>query len=75
MFSSSVATRKNQPSTPPRSAIKPESEAQVDPSTLVIDEAGIRLLIDFFLQLQKWDTLQSTRIPAEAPPSAQDIAA
>jgi len=74
MSSSSRAQVKNQPSTPLTSAVKPRSEAPVETS-LEIDEAGIRLLIDFFLQLKKWDTLQSTRTPAQAPPSDQDIAA
>jgi hypothetical protein len=44
-------------------------------TSLEIDEASIRLLTDFFLQLKKWDILQSTRTPAQAPPSDQDIAA
>jgi hypothetical protein len=73
MSSSSKARVKNQLSTPPRSAVEPRSEAPVETS-LEIDEAGIRLLTDFFLQLKKWDTLQSTRTP-QAPPSDQDIAA
>jgi hypothetical protein len=75
MSSSSRARVKNQLSTPPRSAAQPRSEAPVESSALEIDEAGIRLLIDFFLQLKKWDPLQSTCTPAQAPPSDQDIAA
>jgi hypothetical protein len=74
MSSSSRARVKNQLSTPPRSAVTPRSEAPVETS-LEIDEAGIRLLTDFFLQLKKWDTLQSKHTPAQAPPSDQDIAA
>jgi len=74
MSSSSRAQVKNQPSTPLTSAVKPRSEAPVETS-LEIDEAGIRLLTDFFLQLKKWDKLQSTRTLSGVPESDKDIAA
>jgi hypothetical protein len=74
MSSSSRARVKNQLSTPLTSAFKPRSEAPVETS-LEIDEAGIRLLTDFFLQLKKWDKLQSTRTLSGVPESDKDIAA
>jgi hypothetical protein len=74
MSSSSRARVKNQLSTSLTSAVKPRSEAAVETS-LEIDDAGIRLLIEFFLQLKKWDKLQSTRTLSEVPESDKDIAA
>jgi hypothetical protein len=66
---------RNKLSTPPFSAVKPGSEEPVAASALEIDEVGIRLLIDLFLQLKTWDTLQSTFKPLEAPDYCKDIAA
>jgi hypothetical protein len=74
MSSSSKARFKNQLSTPPPSAVMPRNEVPVETS-LEIDEAGIRLLTDFFLQLKKWDKLQSIRTLSEVPESDKDIAA
>ena len=75
MSGSTEARLKSRRSTPAASAVSLGDEAPENTDDLEIDEAGIRLLTDFFLQLKKWDTLQSTRTPAQAPPSDQDIAA
>jgi hypothetical protein len=77
MPSSPRATRKNQSSTPPNSAtaVTPGGEAPEDTDDLEVDEAGIQLLIDFFLQLKKWDKLQSTRTTSRIPESVKEIAA
>jgi hypothetical protein len=74
MSSSSRARVKNQLSTPPPTAVKPRSETPEETS-LEIDEAGIRLLAEFFLQLKKWDKLQSTRTLSGTSESDKDIAA
>jgi len=74
MPKSSSTRVKNQSNTlPPVAGIS--SEATSASPALEIDEAGIRILIDFFQQLKKWDTLQSTFNPLEAPDYCQDIAA
>jgi hypothetical protein len=77
MPSSTRATHKNQPNTPPNSAaaVTPGGEAPEDTEDLEIDAAGIQLLIDFFLQLKKWDKLQSTRTPSKAQESVKEKAA
>lgn len=44
-----------------------------DPSTAVqepvpeLSQVDLRLLADFFLLVDKWDTLQSTQAPVESP--------
>lgn len=75
MPSSSNVRVKNQPSMPPPPAFTPNGEESVVATALQIDEAGVRILINFFLQLRKWDTLQSTRTLVEEPDYCQDIAA
>jgi hypothetical protein len=66
----------NHLSTSPPSAVKPGTEAPVGPSLPRPDETDVRLLIDFFLLLQKWDdTLQSKCIPAGVLPPARETAA
>jgi hypothetical protein len=66
---------KSRRSAPAASAVSPGGEAPKNTDDLKIDDAGIRLLIDFFLQLKKWDKLQSTRTLFEVPESVEDIAA
>jgi hypothetical protein len=45
----------------------------IDPSTLAqesvpeLSQVDLRMLADFFLLLDKWDTLQSTQAPVEPP--------
>jgi hypothetical protein len=75
MPSSTRATRKNQASTTPTAAVTSGGEAPDDNDDLEIDEAGIQLLIEFFLQLKKWDKLQSTRASSTVPESVREIAA
>jgi hypothetical protein len=47
-------------STPGASTVSLGGEAPENTENLEIHEADIQLLIDFFLQLKKWDKLQST---------------
>jgi hypothetical protein len=62
-------------STPAASAVTPDGEHTKNIDNLEIDDADIQLLVDFFLQLKKWDKLQSTRTLSEVPESVEDIAA
>jgi hypothetical protein len=75
MPGSTKARVKNWPSTPAASTVAPGVEVLVDAEDLEIDAAGIQLLIEFFLQLKKWDKLQSTRTPFGVPESFEGIAA
>jgi hypothetical protein len=75
-MSGSIKARvEDRPSTPVVAAVKPGGEVPVDADDLEIDAAGIQLLIDFFLQLKKWDKLQSTRAAFTAPEFVKEIAA
>jgi len=75
MSGSTEARLKSRRSTPAASAVSLGGEAPENTDDLEIDEAGIRLLADFFLQLKKWDKLQSTRTLSGVPESDKDIAA
>jgi hypothetical protein len=75
MSGSSKARVKDRLGTPAASAIAPGGEAPEDGDDLEIDAAGIQLLIEFFLQLKKWDKLQSTRASSTVPESVKEIAA
>ena len=74
MSGSTEARLKNGLSTLAASAVSPCGEPE-NTEDLGIDDAGIHLLIDFFLQLKKWDKLQSTRMLSGVPESDKDIAA
>jgi hypothetical protein len=75
MSGSAKARVKDRPGTPAASAVTPGGEAPNDGDDLEIDAAGIQLLIEFFLQLKKWDKLQSTRAASTAPEPVKEIAA
>ena len=75
MSGPSQARVKNWPNTPAVAATTPGCEATQDADSLEIDEAGIELLIEFFLQLRKWDKLQSIRTSSEVKESVKEIAA
>jgi hypothetical protein len=50
-----------------------------DPSTVAqepvpeLSQADLRLFADFFLLLDKWDTLQSTQAPVEPPDKREAV--
>lgn len=43
--------------------------------SMQLSSSDIRALIDFFVLLDKWDTLQSTHKPGETRPCSEDAAA
>ena len=75
MSGSTKGRVKNWPSNPAVAAVTPGGEVPVSADDLEIDEADVQLLIEFFLQLQKWDKLQSTRAASTAPEPVKEIAA
>lgn len=51
-----------------QSSFKETAEANsADRPAETLDQVELRLLADFFLLLDKWDTLQSTQVLVESP--------
>ncbi len=75
MSGSTEAPLRSRRSNPAKSAVTPDGEEPKNINDLEINDVDIHLLADFFLLLEKWDKLQSTRTLSEAPESVENIAA